>query len=373
MDSVLVHPAARDAVAMLDRSHRREGEASAERLAWIAVVDERRLWRRDGATSMTAWLAGRWGLARSTTREMVRVASALKDLPSIRRAFEERRLSWDQLRPLTRFATPETDQAWSRRAPRMRPVSLWQEVRRHERLERDEEESLHRRRYLRLEWDPERPLLYLEGMLASEQGAALQAALGAGAERMEAPHDAVDPRGAMLADALVGSVTAPPADRTPAPVLVVHTAAELLAGVPERGRPHLAETEAGVRLSAEAVRRLACHAKVEWVLEADGRPVGIGRRMRSIPPRLWRLLRFRDRACRFPGCERQAWLKAHHIQHWARGGPTDLDNLVLLCHTHHRMLHEGGWRLRGHPADDQLVWIRPDGTRLETSPETLSS
>ena len=372
METVLAHPAARDPVAMLDDGHRRAHDASVERLRWIALVDAERLWRRDGATSMSVWLAARWGLARSTTREMVRVAKALGELPSIRRVFEERRISWDQLRPLTRFARPATDDAWSRRAPRMRPVSLWQEVRRHERLEREEEESHHLRRYLRLDWDPERPLLYLEGMLASEQGAAVQAALGARVERTEAPSDAVDPRGAMLADALVGSATAPATDRAPAPVLVVHTAAELLADAPERGRPHLAETEAGVRLSAEAVKRLACHAKVEWVMEADGRPVGIGRRMRAIPARLWRLLRFRDRACRFPGCERGAWLKAHHIHHWARGGPTDLDNLVLLCHTHHRMLHEGGWRLRGHPAEE-LVWLRPDGSRLETSPEILPS
>lgn len=371
METALLDRPASDPVAMLDECHRRAADASAERLAWIAAVDERRLWRRDGATSMTAWLAARWGLARSTTREMVRVASALGSLPAIRRALEDRRLSWDQVRPLTRFATRETDEAWSRRAPRMRPVSLWQEVRRHERLARDEEESLHRRRYLRLDWDPERPLLHLEGMVGAEQGAALQAALGGRAERTETPTDAVDPRGAKLADALVGAATAARAERASAPVLVVHTAAELLAGVPERGRPHLAETESGVRLSEEAVRRLACHAKVEWVLEARGRPVGVGRRMRAIPPRLWRLLRFRDRACRFPGCERRSWLKAHHLQHWARGGPTDLDNLVLLCHAHHRLLHEGGWRIRGHPADE-LTWIRPDGTRLATSPETLS-
>ncbi|HSK15587.1 MAG TPA: DUF222 domain-containing protein, partial [Gaiellaceae bacterium] len=196
METALLNRGIPDPVAMMDESHRRAVDASAERLAWIAAIDEHRLWRRDGATSMTAWLAARWGLARSTTREMVRVASALRTLPAIRGAFEERRLSWDQIRPLTRFATAETDEAWSRRAPRMRPVSLWQEVRRHERLEREEEDSLHRRRYLRLDWDPERPLLHLEGMLASEQGAALQAALGSRAERMETSRDAVDPVGA---------------------------------------------------------------------------------------------------------------------------------------------------------------------------------
>ena len=89
---------------------------------------------------------------------------------------------------------------------------------------------------------------------------------------------------------------------------------------------------------------------MEWVLEADGRPVGVGRKTRSIPPHVSRLLRHRDRGCRFPGCGNARWLKAHHIWHWGQGGPTDIGNLVLLCHAHHRMLHEGGWNLRGDPS-----------------------
>lgn len=356
-----------DPVDHLDRVHRRASLASVERLEVVVEVDRRKLWRRDGATSMSAWLAARLRVARSTAREWVRVAHALEDLPAIREAFRGERLSWDQVRPLTRFATPETDETWARRAPRMRPAGLWQEVRRHERREREEEAAEHRRRYLRMDWDPERPLLFLEGMLAGEQGAALEEALRRSAERVEVEDDAADPQGARLADALAGSVTGGDAGEGEGaggePVLVVHTAAELLAGTPERGAPHLAETAAGVRLSPDAVRRLACSAGVDWVLETDGRPVGVGRRMRTVPRRLLRLVRFRDRGCRFPGCERRSWVKVHHLQHWARGGPTDLDNLVLLCHTHHRLVHEGGWRITGHPAEE-LTWLRPDGSPL---------
>lgn len=355
---------ATDPVERLDAVHRRACAASAERLDVILEIDEEQLWRRDGATSTSAWLAGRLKLARSTTREWVRVARALRGLPAIRRAFRGERLSWDQLRPVTKFASPETDELWARRAPLMRPAGLWQEVRRHEQVVREQEEATHRRRYLRLDWDPERPVLYLEGMLSAEQGTALESALRRSAEQVEVEADAVDPHGARLADALVGSVSAPgKPGASPSPVVVVHTAAELLAGVPAAQNPHLAETAAGVRLSEEAVRRLACHAQVEWVLEKEGRPVGVGRKMRTVPPGLMRLLQHRDRGCRFPGCERRQWIKAHHLRHWAKGGATDLDNLVLLCHAHHRLVHEGGWRVRGHPARE-LSFFRRDGTPL---------
>jgi hypothetical protein len=76
----------------------------------------------------------------------------------------------------------------------------------------------------------------------------------------------------------------------------------------------------------------------------DGTLLDVGRRTRTIPPALRRALQARDRACRFPGCAvRHA--QGHHIHHWANGGPTRLDNLVLLCRRHHRAVHEEGYQL----------------------------
>ena len=66
-----------------------------------------------------------------------------------------------------------------------------------------------------------------------------------------------------------------------------------------------------------------------------------------------------ERRCAFPGCEARAFLQAHHIWHWEDGGPTDLDNLTLVCHFHHKLLHEFGWgvRLKG----ELTRWLRPGG------------
>jgi hypothetical protein len=61
-------------------------------------------------------------------------------------------------------------------------------------------------------------------------------------------------------------------------------------------------------------------------------------------------LAVRDRGCVFPGCERPlAWSEGHHLWHWINGGPTNLDNLALLCRAHHRAVHEGGWQLTRGP------------------------
>ena len=102
------------------------------------------------------------------------------------------------------------------------------------------------------------------------------------------------------------------------------------------------------------------------MLERAGRPLGVGRKTRSIPPALQRALASRDRGCRFPGCTNQRTVDAHHIRHWANGGATSLENLVQLCRHHHRLVHEGGYSVTRHGAE--LVFRRPDGRRIRPIP-----
>jgi hypothetical protein len=367
MQAAMTLPA-HDPVAQIDEAAARMAAASADMVEAIADCDERRLWRRDGATSMTSWLAGRLGVGWGTARELVRVARTVRELPAIGRTHRLGRLSWDQLQALTRFATPDSDGYWARRAPDLRPSTLWREARRHRRLRTKDEREIRRQRYLALWWDPESPVLYLAGMLPAEEGAAVATALNRRARDVVLTDAPDSPGDARMADALAELVTEAK-DGQPAPsTVVLHADAGVVAGDEAAHGPWLAETESGHRLSADAVRRLACDGRIEWVLESDGRPVGIGRRGRTVPGQIARVLRHRDGGiCRFPGCERKRWLNAHHLVHWADGGVTNLDNLVLLCHAHHRLLHEGGWRTSGHPAR-ALRFHDPGGRPLRNGP-----
>ncbi|MCY3609349.1 MAG: DUF222 domain-containing protein [Acidimicrobiaceae bacterium] len=106
-------------------------------------------------------------------------------------------------------------------------------------------------------------------------------------------------------------------------------------------------TDAGTELAPETVRRLACDAEIiPIILGGRGGSADIGWARRTVPLRLRRLLIARDKHCQWPGCHAPpSRCDAHHVVHWADGGPTNLDNLVLLCHTHHQHLHEHGYEL----------------------------
>ena len=96
-------------------------------------------------------------------------------------------------------------------------------------------------------------------------------------------------------------------------------------------------------VSSATLKRICCDAQVSRVI-TDGVsvPIDVGRMTRTIPDRLWRALVARDQHCTFPGCDQPPrFCEAHHIEHWADGGPTDLANLKLLCWRHHWAEHEG--------------------------------
>jgi hypothetical protein len=91
---------------------------------------------------------------------------------------------------------------------------------------------------------------------------------------------------------------------------------------------------------------------------ADGAPLAVSRAVPTVPPWLRRQLVARDRGCRFPGCDRPPeWTDAHHLVPRAAQGPTTLTNLLMLCRVHHRLAHEGGWRIRW--GDDGGVEAEP--------------
>jgi Domain of unknown function (DUF222)/HNH endonuclease len=254
-------------------------------------------------------------------------------------------------------------------------------------------------------------MVALQGLLEPEGGHILVAAL----EPLARPHDAADDRSGdqRRADALVelarrnlenGQL---PQTGGVRPQLLVTVDLDSLLGHPGALGGELGGMGP---LSPEACRRLACDGAVTRVLVsrhpgghqgdpgghhphddvgregslarwlqtamdllppvlggAPSQPLDVGRASRVISPAQRSALAVRDGGCVVPDCDRPlAWCEGHHLVHWLEGGPTDLDNLALLCRAHHRAVHEGGWQLTRGP-DGRYTATPPHRRRHPTA------
>jgi hypothetical protein len=131
-----------------------------------------------------------------------------------------------------------------------------------------------------------------------------------------------------------------------------------------------AVTDLGIDLDVSAVRRLCCDAEIiPVVLGSASEVLDVGRLARLVTPAIWRALVARDQHCRFPGCNRPPLMcHAHHVVHWADGGPTSLANLVLLCGHHHRLMHASPWEVG--LADGQVFFTPPPVVARQRPPPT---
>jgi len=95
-------------------------------------------------------------------------------------------------------------------------------------------------------------------------------------------------------------------------------------------------------------------------LDRNGNPLNMGRTRRTVTAKQRKALNLRDHGCRFPGCDRPWWwTDAHHLIAWELGGPSDLENLLLLCRHHHKLVHEGGWTIDWNDERDGIFAIPP--------------
>ena len=101
---------------------------------------------------------------------------------------------------------------------------------------------------------------------------------------------------------------------------------------------------------------MTCDCRLHHLIHQGGVALNVGRDVRTAPRALRRALRLRDGGCAFPGCAQTRFVHAHHIQFWDHGGRTDLDNLVLLCRRHHRLLHHANYTCAMGP--DQRPRVR---------------
>jgi hypothetical protein len=410
--------------------------ATCRLLLAVAEFDRREGWAELGFRSCAHWLGWRVGLDLATARERLRVGRALEKLPRIRAAFGAGEVSYSKVRAMSRVATPETEEELLEVARHGTALHLERLTRLFRSCSRAEEEErarrLHAQRYLQT-WTDEDGMLCLRGRLPPEVGAvvkqALEAALrglgareNAGANKAETQPDEATAQGAVgVATPDVSAETSLGSDPRIRPMLEVapeereQRAADALGLVAEwalaaadtrqasAGERHgwpensgregrfevvlqvdaevlsadapvgRCEIEGGPRLPGETVRRLCCSSPVITLLHGkEGELLGPGRRTRCVSGPLWRALRSRDPICVWPGCTARRDLVVHHVEHWAHGGETRLENLTCLCRSHHWAVHEGAFRVRGR-APDELTFFTPEGHELPASPVPLAA
>jgi hypothetical protein len=382
-------------------------------LALLARFDRLRGWEPAGHQSCAHWLSFRTGLDLGTAREHVRVARALEELPKTGSAMARGELSFSQVRALTRVAEAETEADLLDLATGCTTAQLERMVRAWKKGSRADEAEWERERHRSRAFSvfPDDDGMYaVQGRLDPEVGALLMRAVEAASDALyrerrwtlEEAGDAAHPVapvvtldtkreaaqrradavgllaeralatgfGASDADPVEAQSEPGPRSELEAPIsgtraeryqVVLHVDPDTLAKDTESGR---SELEDGTRVSAETSRRLSCDTSVVRLTRSDGGSSGsgnghrapalnVGRRTRTISPALRRALDVRDRGCRFPGCGLR-FTEAHHVVHWADGGETSLENTLLLCRYHHRLVHEEGWTIEwwgaGRPA-----------------------
>ncbi len=350
--------------------------ATHELLLKIHEFDRDKLWALIGICSCAHWLNYRCGIGMNAAREKVRVANALAELPLISESFSKGEISYSKVRAMTRVATTDNEDfllniAHHGTAHHMeRTVSQFRRVvRRHE---SHAAAVQFQDRSISYYYDDDGSLV-IKGRLPAEQGAmmikALQLALDAHktdvgasiAGDKDVTAEIWEPIDAKRADALAkmaesylahGTTASSSAERYQ---VMVHVSAETLksdkgdkdnitAVTPTAERDHISHIEDGPHVTAETSRRICCDSSISpLITDINDEPQSIGRKSRTIPPPMRRALQARDKGCRFPGCTHRYFIDGHHIKHWADGGETSMNNLVLLCRHHHRLVHEGGF------------------------------
>ena len=285
-------------------------------LVLIAELDCREVWAAQGALSCAPWLSWACGIDTHTAREKVRVARALTELPLLSDALAKGELGYSKVRALTRIATAGNEADLLNIGLHGTAQHVEKFVRLHRRAKRAEEteraDAQHESRGLTF-WHDDDGTVVLHGRFPPEMGARILSALDAA---MAAHAAGWDNEGSAPEDVPAGTSRQDTSQ----------------AG---------AATDASARVPVTANHRQ--DAQVFLTDVPRGTFIRGPSRTRSIPPAVHRALASRDRGCRFPGCPATHRLHGHHVKHWADGGGTSLDNLILLCPTHHRLVHEGGF------------------------------
>ncbi|MCS6711755.1 DUF222 domain-containing protein [Brachybacterium sp. EF45031] len=373
----------------------RIAELTCEFLLLLAEFD-----RRDGLRwyvglkSLAHWLSWACSMAPGTAREHVRVARALAQMPLTVEAFRGGRLSFSKVRALTRAVGRVDEETMVELAQDLTASQLERTVSalRAAQGTHVEQSSLREARW----WTDEQGMVHLSATLPAETGAEVVTALERLTEEADARPVAEDdpppgddkltadapPLAHRRADAVVelarSHLARASVDRSGEDRHLVVMQVDLAAlEHPGEGTSGTGADRAWVRgagsVEAETAARWSCTDRIALAIAGhEGEILHLGRAKRLVSRAQRRALAIRDTTCQFPGCHQTRHLDSHHVVPWSEGGPTDIENLVLLCRRHHVTVHEGGLRLSwevtrpGTPSMRRVLVVRhPDGRRVD--------
>ena len=337
-----------------------------ELLVLVRQFDERGGWLRHNFPNCAEWLAWRCDLSNGAARDKVRVAHALINLPCISEGFETGALSYSKVRALTRVADAlnEAELLEFARTSTVRNVEeRCRQLRNVQPAAVDDANRAHRRRSLTMRRNAEAGMLTITVEVPIEDGELIDQALTKAMEKYSptTPELAADSFRAKQADALVSIARDSLMDNNTSGRTSSADAYQVVVHVDQTA---LTKGEGRSDLPVETVKRLTCDGSIVAMVEnADGEPLSVGRKQRTIPTAIRRAVESRDRCCTFPGCNNTRFLDMHHVVHWAEGGSTSVDNVLMLCDRHHRLHHEGRYLIR-KDKKNRWYFCRPDGRAI---------
>lgn len=375
-------------------------QATCEFLLMLAEFDAREGVRfYEGLKSTAHWLGWACSMAAGTAREHLRVARALPELPLTVAEFGAGRLSYSKVREITRVVGRVEEEVLVEMARAMTAAQLSRTISSFRAIDGsrlDKESRREARWHVR-----EDGMVEIRAVLPAETGAELLTALdlalgrdGTSPPTSTALPSSTEPvaiaercaeitaeatleqrRADALHDIARTYLAAEPDDRSGEDrhLVVVQVSAEsLVEDVPAGTLPRCGVVGGGP-LEPRTAERLACTGKVSLAIsDVHGEILHLGRARRLASRAQRRALRLRDGSCVFPGCHQSKHLDAHHLTPWSEGGPTDLDELALLCRRHHVMVHEGGLRLVHSRSASSGSRAQPAASR-ELAPSAVSS
>lgn len=366
---------------------RSQASGMAEQLELLVRFDELKGWESSGSRHCGAWMNLELGISTKLGWEYLRVGRKLRSLPITTALFRDGKLTWSTVRLITRVADSNSERVLCHAAldasvsdvERLCNEYRWQQEHAGDGAEQENIRSLQQIEARSFSWQTvSNGNTLIKLALPPEVAEAFLKSVEQALGQLEESEDIMPQRRADAAVLMAeNSLQFSGRDMATADryqVIVSVDTADLSqgseasfdqsdiaidAGLPSK-RPII---QGAGPIARETARRIACDCSVSSVILSNGEPIDIGRKSRMWTPAMARSIKNRDQHCQFPGCTQTRHLQIHHIQHWADGGSTCVDNGVCLCSRHHTVVHEGGYRIER--VDEHSGGVEEEFTRQQ--------